>query len=100
MSRGQVPITPRDRTVARRLGIEDAQLVADVVSVLGRSLDTGDVARARRLWGTDATGAFLRILRDAYPPPPEGLGLTQKTTHTSATTGAAHMKGRETKCRH
>lgn len=95
---GQVQITPRDRTVAKDLGIEDAQLVADVGDVLGHSLDTGDVAYARRLWGTDPTGAFLRILRDAYPPPPEGWGLTQTTTTHSAV-GTAHMKERKTRCR-
>lgn len=76
---GQVPVTKWDRDVGHALGIEDAQLVADVADVLGHTPSAGDVAAARRLWGTDATGVFLRILKNSYPPPPEGWGLT---THT------------------
>lgn len=76
---GQVRITAWDRTVARALGVEDGQLVADVSAVLGHTPSAGDVAYARRLWNTDATGVFLRVLEEAYPVPPEGWGLT---THT------------------
>lgn len=99
MSRGQVPVVKGDRVVASALGGIDAQLVADVGDVLGHTPAAADVMNACRYWGTTPSGVLLRILADAYPPPPEGSGLTQKTTHNSATTGAAHMKGRETRCR-
>lgn len=79
MSRGQVPVVQWDRDVSRALGIENAQLVADVSDVLGHTPSAGDVRYAQRLWGTTPEGVFLRILADAYPPPPEGWGLT---THT------------------
>lgn len=73
---GQVQITPRDRTVARDLGIKDAQLVADVGDVLGHAPAYADVTYAGRRWGTDATHTLLQILERAYPAPPEGLGMT------------------------
>lgn len=76
---GQVPVVQWDRYVSRALGIEDAQLVADVSDVLGHTPSAGDVAAARRLWNTTSEGVFLRILEEAYPMPPEGWGLT---THT------------------
>lgn len=98
---GQVPVTALDRTVARALGVEDSQLVADTFAVLGHPLDVGDVRYAGRLWGTTPTGTLLRILEDAYPMPPAGWGLTQTTqttTHNGATTGAAHTKGKGTSC--
>lgn len=79
MSRGQVSVDEGARVIARALGGIDAQLVADVRSVLGRAPSYADVMDAGRRWGTDATGTFLRILEDAYPPPPEGLGLSSHT---------------------
>lgn len=95
---GQVRITAWDRTVARALGVEDGQLVADVSAVLGRPLDANDARHAGRLWGTTPTGTLLRILKDAYPPPPEGWGLTQTTTNNSATTGVAHNRKGKQSC--
>lgn len=76
---GQVPVVQGNRAFARALGDIDPQLVADVVAVLGHSLDVSDVRYASRLWGTDATDTLLQILERAYPMPPEGWGLT---THT------------------
>lgn len=80
MSRGQVPVGQGDRVIARALGVEDPQLVADVVAVLGRAPSYADVMRACHSWGTDATGALLWMIEDAYDPmPPEGWGLTKHT---------------------
>lgn len=98
MSRGQVQIDQGDRVVARALGGIDAQLVADVTDLLGHVPAYADVMDACRYWHTDATGTLLRILEDAYPPPPAGWGLTQTTTTHSAV-GTAHMKERKTRCR-
>ena len=90
MSRGQVPVTAWDHTVARALGGIDAQLVADVSDVLGRVPAYADVMDAGRRWGTDATGTLLQILERSYPVPPEGSGLT---THVQARHhgGGAHI---------
>lgn len=76
---GQVKVTAWDQAVGHALGGVDGQLVADVSAVLGHTPSAEDVAYARRLWNTDATGVFLRVLEEAYPVPPEGWGLT---THT------------------
>lgn len=76
---GQVPVVKGDRVIARALGVEDAQLVADVCDVLGRAPSYAEVKRACHSWGTDATGALLWMIEDSYPMPPEGWGLT---THT------------------
>ncbi|QYN59876.1 hypothetical protein GYM67_01365 [Bifidobacterium asteroides] len=76
MSRGQVQVVQGDRVVARALGDIDPQLVADVRSMLGRVPAYADVVDAGRYWGTDATGTLLHIIEHAYPPPPEGLGMT------------------------
>ena len=76
MSRGQVRVDEGARVVARALGGIDAQLVADVTDILGHVPAYADVMDAGRRWGTDATGVFLRILEDAYPPPRGGWGLT------------------------
>lgn len=76
MSRGQVPVTAWDHTVARALGGIDAQIVADVSDVLGHVPAYADVMDAGRYWGTTPTGTLLRILEDAYPPPHGGWGLT------------------------
>lgn len=76
MSRGQVPVAEGDRVVARALGVEDAQLVADVRSMLGRVPAYADVVDAGRYWGTTPTDTLLHIIEHAYPPPPEGLGMT------------------------
>lgn len=93
MSRGQVSVVEGDRVVARALGGIDAQLVADVGDVLGRVPSYADIMDACRCWHTDANGTLLRILEDAYPPPPAGWGLTQTTTtHNGATTGMAHNR--------
>ena len=93
MSRGQVRVDEGARVVARALGDIDAQLVADVTDTLGHTPAYEDVMYAGRRWGTDTTGTLLRILEDAYPPPPAGWGLTQTTTtHNGATTGVAHNR--------
>ena len=76
MSRGQVPVTAWDHTVARALGGIDAQLVADVGDVWGRVPAYADVMDACHAWGTDATGVLEQLIADSYPPPPEGWGLT------------------------
>ena len=94
MSRGQVPVTAWDHTVARALGDIDAQLVADVGDVWGRVPAYADVMDACHAWGTDATGVLLLLLEDSYPPPPEGWGLTQTTTHNRATGVAHNRKGK------
>ena len=76
MSRGQAPVAEGDRVAARALGGIDAQLVADVRSMLGRVPAYADIMDAGRYWHTDATGTLLHIIEHAYPPPPEGLGMT------------------------
>lgn len=87
---GQVPVVQGDRAVASALGGIDAQLVADVGAVLGHTPAAADVTYAGRRWGTDATHTLLQILERAYPPPPEGWGLT---THVQQ----APPRGRRTR---
>lgn len=87
---GQVPVVQGDRAVASALGGIDAQLVADVGDVLGHTPGATDVMDAGRRWGTTPSGVLLRILERAYPPPPEGWGLT---THVQQ----APPRGRRTR---
>lgn len=94
MSRGQVPVTSWDRDVSHALGGIDPQLVADVGDVWGRVPAYADVMDACRYWGTTPTGVLEQLIEDSYPPPPEGWGLTQTTTHNRATGVAHNRKGK------